>query len=48
MDEYHTNVELLLSAVDHIDRIAYEHSQNDDEKAERGIVVHGVLLFSER
>ena len=48
MDEYHTNVELLLPAVDHVDRIADEHGQNDDDKAEQGIVVHRVLLFSER
>lgn len=48
MDEYHTNVELLLPTVDHVDRIAYEHGQNNDDKAEQGIVVHGVLLFSER
>ena len=48
MDEHHTNVELLLSTVDHVDRIADEHGQNDDDKAEQGIVVHEVLLFSER
>ena len=48
MDEYHTNVELLLPAVDHVNRIADEHGQNNDDKAEQGIVVHGVLLFSER
>ena len=41
-------VELFLPAVDHVDRIAYEHSQNDDDKAEQGIVVHGVLLFTKR
>ena len=47
MDEYHTNVELLLPAVDHVDRIADEHGQNNDDKAGQGSVVHGVLLFSE-
>ena len=47
MDEYHTNVELLLPTVDHVDCIAYEHGQNNDDKAEQGIVVHGVLLFTE-
>ena len=48
MDEYHTNVELLLPAVDHVNRIADEHGQDDDDKANQGVVVHGVLLFSER
>ena len=48
MDEYHTNAELLLPAVDHVDRIADEHGQNDDDKAEQGIVIHRVLLFTER
>ena len=48
MDEYHTNVESLLPAVDNVDRIADEHGQNDDDKAEQGIVVHRALLFSER
>ena len=48
MDEYHTNVELFLASVDHVDRIADEHGQNNDDKAEQGIVVHGVLLFTER
>ena len=48
MDEYHTNVELLLPAVDYVNRIADEHGQNNDDKAEQGIVVHGVLLFTER
>ena len=40
-------MELLLSTVDHVDRIADEHGQDDDDKAKQGIVVHGVLLFSE-
>jgi hypothetical protein len=48
LDEYHTNVELLLPAVDYVNRITDEHGQNDDDKAEQGIVVHGVLLFTER
>ena len=48
MDEYHTNVDLLLSAVNHVDGVTDEHGQDDDNKADQGIVVHGVLLFSER
>ena len=48
LDEYHTNVELLHPAVDYVNRITDEHGQNDDDKAEQGIVVHGVLLFTER
>ena len=41
-------VKLLLPAVDHVDCIADEHGQNNDKKAECGIVAHGVLLLSER
>ena len=48
LDEYHTNADLLLSTVNHVDRIADEHGQNNDDKAEQGIVVHVVLLFTER
>ena len=39
---------LFFTAVNHVDRIAYEHCQDDDDKADQGIVIHGVLLFSER
>ena len=48
MDEYQTNVELLLSAVNHVDGVTDEHGQDDDNKADQGIVVHGVLLFTKR
>ena len=41
-------MELLLPTVNHVDRIADEHGQDDDDKTEQGIVVHGFLLFSER
>ena len=41
-------MDLLLSAVNHIDGVTDEHGQDDDDKANQGIVVHGVLLFSER
>ena len=41
-------MDLLLSAVNHVDGVTDEHGQDDDNKADQGIVVHGVLLFSER
>lgn len=37
-----------FSTVNHVNGIADEHGQNDDDKAKDGVVVHGVLLFSER
>ena len=40
-------MDLLLSAVNHIDGVTDEHGQDDDDKANQGIVVHGALLFSE-
>ena len=41
-------LQLLLPAVDYVDHISDEHGQDDDDKTEQGIVVHGFLLFSER